>query len=283
MDQHGLANCRHLLKIETVSLLLLLTVTAVAGPNAKPVVLGPELSIQTIESGVYLVVHRFPGACNSLLVQCAPRDFVWVDTALTDDATRQVHQWLKQRYRDPNVLQINTGFHNDNLAGNGYLIKEGVPCYGSDLTPQLIKERWPETVKMCLPYYERAGEPYRQGFLEPLAPPNKLYPLKEGFRLQVGQESVEVYFPGASHTLDNVVVYFEKKQILYGGCMIKAAQAQTPGFTGDADMEAWPGSVRKVLERYPDARLVVPGHGHWGDHTLTRHTIKLLTRTAQED
>ncbi len=243
---------------------------------AEPIAIAPGLNVQTIERGVYLVVHRFPGACNSLLVQCDTDTFVWADTPLTNRATEQVHQWLKKRHNDPNVIQINTGFHNDNLAGNGYLIAQGIPCYGADLTPKLIKECWPRTVAMVLPYYERAGEQYQKGLLAPLVPPNRLYPLNEGLQLQIGEESIEIYFPGPSHTRDNVVVYFKNRGILFGGCMIKGANARTPGFTGDADMAAWPDSVQKVLERYPAARVVVPGHGRWGDHMLTRHTIRLL-------
>lgn len=268
-----------------VSILLLMGATSFADecPATDPIALTPRLQVQTIEPGVYLIVHRFPAACNSLLVQCAPNTFVWVDTPLTNEATAQVHQWLKENHHDPNLIQINTGFHNDNLAGNGYLISQGIPCYGANIIPKLIKDCWPNTVKQVLPYHERQGERFKKGLLVPLVPPNRLYPLKEGLTLQLGPESVEVYFPGPSHTLDNVVVYFPKKRILFGGCMIKAANTRTPGFTGDADMAAWPRSVEKVLERYPNARLVFPGHGRWGDHALTRHTLELLKKYNQGD
>ena len=86
---------------------------------------------------------------------------------------------------------------------------------------------------------------------------------------------MEVHFQGASHTLDNVVVYFKSRRILYGGCMIKARNARSLGFTGDADMTAWPESAHKALKCYPEARIVVPGHGTWGDLELIRHTTEL--------
>jgi metallo-beta-lactamase class B len=242
----------------------------------EQVVLDDELAIQTVEPGVFMVVHRFPSACNSLIVQCSDRDFVWVDTPCTNQATEQVHRWLRQTFTDPNVIEINTGFHNDNLAGNGYLIAQGVPCYGSDLTPKLIVERWEQTKQKVLPTYAKAGEKYRDALLnDKLIPPNRLYPLSRGLTLTIGAKSVEVFFPGASHTPDNVVVYFKSRRILFGGCMIKALDAKTPGFVGDADMAAWPISVQKVLERYPETHLVVPGHGTWGDLELLRHTIRL--------
>ena len=249
---------------------------------AEPIVLNEHVRIQPIESGVFLVVHDFAGACNSLIVQCSPRDFVWVDTPCTDDATRQVHQWLLRTFTDPNIIQINTGFHNDNLGGNGYLLAQGIPCHGSDLTPRLIAERWEQTRQMVLPYYAQAGDKVREAFLDQtLVAPNKLYPLAQGLTLRIGAESVEVFFPGASHTADNVVVYFRNKRILFGGCMVKALAARTPGFAGDADMAAWPVSVQKVLDRFPNARLVVPGHGTPGDLALLPHTIQLCRRYNQ--
>ncbi len=254
-----------------------------AAPAVEPIVLSDQLQIQSVEPGVFVVVHGFGGACNSLLVHCAPRDFVWVDTPCTDDATRQVHQWLKRTFSDPNVTQINTGFHNDNLGGNGYLIGQNIPCYGSDLTPKLIAERWEQTKQQVLPYYARAGNGVRDAFVsQKLVAPNRVYPLAQGLTLRVGGESVEVFFPGASHTADNVVVYFKNKRILFGGCMIKALSAQTPGFAGDADMSAWPVSVQKVLDRFPGARLVVPGHGAAGDLALLRHTIHLCKQHLQQ-
>lgn len=255
---------------------LLFGVTASA---AESVVLSEEVEVQPIESGVFVVVHRFGGACNSLIVRCAPRDFVWVDTPCTDGATRQVHEWLKRTFTDPNLIEINTGFHNDNLGGNGYLISQGIPCYGSNLTPKLIAERWEQTKQQVLPYYAQASDTVRDAFVnQELIPPNKLYPLAQGLTLHAGVESVEVFFPGVSHTPDNVVVYFKEKRILFGGCMVKALAAQTPGFAGDADMAAWPVSVQEVLDRFPDARLVVPGHGSAGDLVLLRHTISLCER-----
>ncbi len=260
-----------------IGLFLAATVAA-----AEPIRLSEEVEIQPVEAGVFLVVHRFGGACNSLIVPCTPRDFVWVDTPCTDDATRQVHEWLKRTFADPNLIEINTGFHNDNLGGNGYLIAQGIGCYGSDLTPKLIAERWERTKQQALPYYAQAGDSVRDAFLnQKLIAPNKLYPLSEGLTLHVGSETVDVLFPGASHTADNVVVYFRNKRILFGGCMIKALAARTPGFAGDADMAAWPASVQKVLDRFPDTRLVIPGHGAPGDLTLLTHTIRLCRQQAR--
>jgi metallo-beta-lactamase class B len=88
-------------------------------PTTGPAILDEDLQIQRVEPGVFMVVHRFPGVCNSLIVRCSQRDFVWVDTPCTDQATEKVHRRLKRTFADPNVIQVNTGFHNDNLGGTG--------------------------------------------------------------------------------------------------------------------------------------------------------------------
>ena len=48
-----------------------------------------------------------------------------------------MHAWLKKCFDDPNVIQINTGFHYDKLAGNGYLVEQGIRYCGPDVTPSI--------------------------------------------------------------------------------------------------------------------------------------------------
>ena len=180
----------------------------------EPIVLSDEVQLQPIEPGAWMVVHQFAGGNNSLLVQCDERRFVWVDTPCTDDATRLVHEWLVRTFTDPNVIQINTGFHNDNLGGNGYLLARGVPCYGSDLTPRLIAECWAETVRKVLPYFERPENAKYRDILvrQKLVAPSRLYPLADGLTRKAGPETVQVHFPGPSHTIELCRQYNERQQ-----------------------------------------------------------------------
>ena len=86
---------------------------------------------------------------------------------------------------------------------------------------------------------------------------------------------IEVFYPGAGHTPDNVVVAVPRAGILFGGCLIRPAGAQNLGNTTDADVAAWADSVRAAAARYPAARLVVPSHGVPGGRGLLDHTIAL--------
>lgn len=49
----------------------------------------------------------------------------------------------------------------------------------------------------------------------------------------------------------------------------------------DADTAAWPASLERVRARFPEVRIVVPGHGSVGGPELLSHTLELLrARTA---
>ncbi len=91
----------------------------------------------------------------------------------------------------------------------------------------------------------------------------------------VGPLRVIVDHVGAGHTDDNIVVYLPDERVLFGGCLVKSLGAGR-GNLNDADTLAWAGTVRKVRDRYADARIVVPGHGPPGDATLLDYTIRMF-------
>jgi hypothetical protein len=61
--------------------------------------------------------------------------------------------------------------------------------------------------------------------------------------------------PGFNHTPANGLVYLNH---------------------GDAHLDEWPGTLRRVLEIFPQSEIVIPGHGDYGDLSVVYHTLKLL-------
>lgn len=274
------------MKTRLVSRIVILTAslfftTMVRAQNEKVVIeLGQDLLVTKIDEDVFVVTHSFPWPGNSLLVRVSPTDIVFVDTPYDNAATELVVQWAKGHFGDINLIEINTGYHVDNLGGNGYLLAQDIPVYGSDLTAKLLKDKREETRKQILewldsPKHQRFYEAHR--VLEYFSP-DHIFNLSDGLKLTIGDEDVEVFFPGASHSPDNVVVFFPKRRVLFGGCMIKALESKDLGFTGDADLDEWPKSAKRVLEKYKDSRVVIPSHGKWGDLSLVSHTIELLEK-----
>jgi metallo-beta-lactamase class B len=238
--------------------------------------LGEDLYLRQIQKGVYIITHEFPWAANSMVVEMADSTLVLVDTPYTPEATKAALDWIQERLGRRRVVAINTGFHHDNLGGNSYLIEVGIPIYGSDLTAELLEERGDQMRAQTLDWLKKPEYARYYGVHEalPYVPPNHLFPIEEGLELQFGDEAVQVYYPGPSHSPDNVVVYFPRKKILFGGCMIIGWD--DVGNTTDADLEAWPNSVSK-LSRF-DFDVLVPGHGQRLDPGLLEHTIELLTQ-----
>jgi metallo-beta-lactamase class B len=113
---------------------------------------------------------------------------------------------------------IPTHFHDDCLGGLGIFEKYQIPSYANEKTITLAKEN-----DSILP---------QNGF-------------KDSLSLALGNEKVSVKFVGEGHTVDNVVGYFPKDEIMFGGCLIKELGA-TRGYLGDANLKAWSSTVLEV-------------------------------------
>ncbi len=89
-------------------------------------------------------------------------------------------------------------------------------------------------------------------------------------------DSLEVFYPGAGHSRDNLVVWLPEKQILFGGCAIRSLSSKSAGNTVHGDINSWLKITKKLESKYKDATLVVPGHGDVGGIELFKHTEKVI-------
>lgn len=62
---------------------------------------------------------------------------------------------------------------------------------------------------------------------------------------------------------------------MFGGCLIKEINA-SKGYLGDANVQAWAATVKKVKKAYPNVKTVIPGHGEIGGKELLDYTITLF-------
>jgi metallo-beta-lactamase class B len=259
-------------------LFILLTVQIFAqSSDMKVIQIDEELSIKEIDANIYLVSHSFPWQSNSLVIKFTNGKYLFIDTPYTDEATEKLVRWLAERDSSKmNITAINTHFHNDRLGGNGFLTKIGSTIYGSDLTVKLLKERG--LGNGTLDMYKDPSLKKYYDYLQnaKLTPPNKIFALKNGLVLTFDNSTFEVYYPGPGHTPDNVVVYYPEKKILFGGCIVKSMAANSKGFIGDADLSNWYSSLNKISYKYPDAVIVIPGHGEIGGQELITNTMELV-------
>jgi metallo-beta-lactamase class B len=172
-----------------------------------------------------------------------------VDTPWNDAQTRELIFWIRKNL-DVNIAGvIVTHSHNDCMGGLNEIHRRGIKTYSSELTSEIA-------ARNKLPVPENTfGQILRLG--------------------TEGSEIVAGYY-GAGHTADNIVVWVPSEKILFGGCLVKTFGARDLGNISEADLDRWPHTLKKLLELYPGAKVVIPGHGSHGGIELIRHTIELL-------
>lgn len=185
--------------------------------------------------------------CNGLIVRNNNETIVF-DTPTNDNSSEELIKWIKETLHCKVNAIVPTHFHDDCLGGLKAFDKNNIPSYAYFKTIEFAKAN-----KYAVP---------KNSF-------------KDSLILKVGNENIIAKFFGEGHTKDNVVGYFPSEKILFGGCLIKELEA-TKGYLGDANVADWSGTVEKVKKDYPDVKIVVPGHGVYGDKKLLDYTIKLF-------
>ena len=265
----------------TASLFLIIFSLNIMGQDKNnSIKISENLIAQKVMDNVFLITHYFPWDANCLLVVLPDDQLVLIDTPNENSGTKSLLNWIYDNYGDIKILEINTGFHCDNLGGNEYLLSQEIPIYGSDLTKKLVMEKGANHKNLLLKFTSSIENKKYHDIYKNLEfkPPDKIYKISEGLKLELGYAIFEIYYPGETHTPDNVVVYLHKKKILFGGCLIQSLEREKLGYIGDANMSEWPKAVKKVKKKFKNCRIVVPGHGTWGDMKLLDHTINLLKK-----
>lgn len=185
--------------------------------------------------------------CNGLIVRNNNEAIIF-DTPTNDKNSEELINWIKETLKCKVNAIIPGHFHDDCLGGLKAFHNNDIPSYAYFKTIELAKE-------------------------------NNLVVPENGFRdsltLKVGDENVIVKFFGEGHTRDNIVGYFPIENVMFGGCLIKEINA-SKGYLGDANVADWSATVEKVKKEYPDVKIIIPGHGEYGDKKLLDYTINLF-------
>lgn len=155
---------------------------------------------------------------------------------------------ISQRHHQPVVLCIATHFHEDRTAGLGYFRTKGIKTYTSRQTDKL----------------SQATGKHRAEFL-----------FDKDTVFSVGGYSIQTYFPGEGHTRDNIVVWFDRDRVLYGGCLVKSTEAGDLGNVKDGNPGAYAETIRRVQSKFPTPAYVIPGHQGWGSTGSLQHTLEM--------
>lgn len=228
--------------------------------------------VRRLAPDVFVAVVDSPNhsAANVLFVKTRDGSVVICSSPYDTETTRALVRYIRASLHPTRILAINTHFHPDGTAGNEGYAAEGVETYASDHTLALQAARGTAGLEGMARYVE-SNDPTLASRIRTthVVAAQHIFPEAEGLTFRLGGETVRVLFVGGGHSVDNVLVHFVDRNVLFGGCMVRSYPGL--GNTADADLEHWAASVDAALALAP--HLVIPGHGEPGGP-------ELLTATA---
>lgn len=234
-------------------LLLLFILMQAPAPAFAVTALGTDLSVEELREDAW--IHRSAVEIGGKLVW-ANGLIVWtgegwllVDTPFNDAQTTRLIGWARQQHNRPVALAVLTHSHEDRAGGIATLHKLDVTSITVGATGDRLAA---------------ANRPRPSTTFEGHA------------QRRIGRVPLEIFHPGAGHAPDNIVVWFPEWRLLHGGCLIKGRGCHGIGNIADADLGAWPETLRRVRERYPAIETLLPGHDGLGGAELLALTEDLV-------
>ncbi len=214
--------------------------------------IGSFIKIHKLTPNVYRYICSNGTIPSNGLIYVANHEALMIDAPVGDGVTDSLLAWVPRALGATIKAVVITHWHiQDRMGGVAAVINSHIPSY-------------------CM-----------QQTITDATQNNLLHPVtgfKDSIIINVGKKHILCFFPGKGHTDDNIVVWLPDEQILFGGCLVKDMMSTTLGYTVDADMKSWPGTIENVLKRFPDAKVIIPGHFNYGGKELLYHTIALVKK-----
>ncbi len=212
----------------------------------------------TADFHVFTTWQSFKGSffpSNGMYVVTS-KGVIMVDTPWDSTQFQPLLDSIQARHGKKVIVCIATHWHDDRSGGLEFYRRKGIATYATLRTDLLAQQ-----------HGEKRAE----------------FMITKDTLFRVGQYAFQLYYPGVGHTPDNIVIWFAKQKILYGGCLIKSEEAKDLGNTADADIRAWARSIHNVRERFGKAAYIVPGHQTIGNDRLIDHTLELIREELEKE
>ncbi len=217
-----------------------------------------KISHLTGDFYIYTTYNTYEGSqipANGMYL-LTDNDVVLFDTPWDTTQFQPLLDSIKLKHNKSVTLCIATHWHSDRTEGLEYYKLKGIKTYTTFLTDELSKK----------------NNKKRAEFL-----------MTKDSILNIGQYSFEVYYPGEGHTADNIVVWFSKEKILYGGCLIKGAHAENLGYLGDANVVEYERTLKNVQKKCPDPKFIIVSHHDWNNINSLKHSVKLAKKLKKKN
>lgn len=215
-----------------------------------------DIFIQKLTDKAYMHISVAPiegfgnVASNGVILVDNGEAFLF-DTPVSNEQTERLVKYITDSLKAKIVAFVPNHWHLDCMGGLEYLHKNNVKSFANQMTIDIAKKE---------------GKPLPQhGFTDSLT-------------LKLNNIQVVCYYFGGGHSTDNIVVWLPTEKVLFPGCMVKDLKAKGLGNLSDAAVDEWLPTIEKIISKFPDAEIVVPGHGYAGTMDILHHTKQLLQK-----
>lgn len=226
-----------------------------AGVSGQPLPL--KISALTGDFYIFTTYNQYKGEiipANGMYL-VTDEGVVMIDSPWDTTQFQPLLDSIQARHHKTVVLCIATHFHEDRTGGFAYYRQQGIKTYATRRTDELCKQRGMK----------------RAAFI-----------MDKDTVFTVGKYSFEIYYPGHGHAPDNIVAWFQKEKILYGGCLVKSTQDNTLGNLGDASVMDYPATLKNVRKKCRKPKYIIPGHNDWSDARSLEHTLKMAEELKEK-
>jgi metallo-beta-lactamase class B len=216
-----------------------------------PSLFADNFPVEFIRISDSIIIHRsyelysdIKTPSNGLII-IGDKSVVVVDTAWNNQETEQILEYINVAIKKKIVACIITHSHQDRAGGLTVIQNKDIPIYMTDETNKLLSQKY---------IYNK---------------------IKFGVN-RFDSVIIEIEYFGPAHSPDNIVLYYPKEKVLFGGCIVKSLNSTTIGNITDSDLLNWPIVITKLKLKYSDTKIVIPGHGDLGGYELLEHTFELV-------
>ncbi|MFB9107100.1 subclass B1 metallo-beta-lactamase [Flavobacterium gyeonganense] len=212
-----------------------------------------QISHLTGDFYVYKTFHDYKGtpvSANAMYL-VTDKGVVLFDAPWDEKQYKPLLDSIKARHNKDVVMYFATHSHEDRAGGLNFYREKGIKTYTIKATDQILKHDNKKRAEFIIP---------------------------NDTTFTVGQHTFEIYYPGKGHAPDNIIVWFDKEKVLYGGCFVKSTKAKDLGYLGDADVKEWEKSIQKVQAKFKNPVYIISGHDDWTNIESLKHTLNIVRK-----
>ena len=176
-----------------------------------------------------------------------------VDTTATPVMARALIARIREVTDKPIKHVVISHYHAVRVLGASAYASEGCQhIIASRGTYEMIAERGAQDMKSEIERFPRLFQAVES--IPGLTWPTLV--LERHVTLYLGKLEVRILHVGPGHTKGDTIVWLPQQRILFSGDLV---EYQTAAYTGDAQLEEWPGTLETLRAMDPDK--LVPGRG----------------------